>query len=363
MNDWNGSLVFFRNKKILVTGNTGFKGTWLTTWLTKLGSNVQGLSLGIPTEVSLFSDVGTEIEGLTNWMDICQTSDVRSIIQSLQPDVIFHLAAQSIVSKSFDDPLETWRTNTLGTVSLLEAVRLSSLKNCSIVMVTSDKVYLNHEWPWGYRETDELGGYDPYSASKAGAELAIRSYVSSGNFHERDIRIASVRAGNVIGGGDWAPGRVVPDAVRSWISRQSMTLRHPSSTRPWQHVLEPLSGYLLTAASLHKRKIESGQSLNFGPSDVTSQTALDLIRLLDNLLGGETRLKIKQGVGSKNESGLLRLSSEKALHLLGWRSRLSFEETVNWTADWYGRHNRGESALELCVEQIEKYQSLLNTSR
>jgi len=354
-------LLEFSGKRVLVTGNSGFKGAWLSTWLTELGAKVYGLSIGIPTEVSLFEDLGGSLKTETAWVDVCDTSEVQNFLEEKQPDFIFHLAAQPIVATSFGDPLETWRTNTLGTVSILEAIRRSNLVDVSVVMITSDKVYRNHEWPWGYRETDELGGDDPYSASKAGAELAIRSFVSSGYFNERNIRIASVRAGNVIGGGDWALGRVVPDAIRAWSAQQVLTLRNPSSTRPWQHVLEPLGGYLLTALALRNQTLTSGESLNFGPSDQSAKTVGDLAQSLSAALAGENPLRVDFGPRTLNESGLLRLSSDKSLQLLGWQALLNFEHTIKWTAAWYFHHNAGTEALTLCLEQIKKYQSLLDS--
>jgi CDP-glucose 4,6-dehydratase len=229
-------------------------------------------------------------------------------------------------------------------------------------MITSDKVYRNREWPWGYRETDELGGYDPYSASKAGAELAIRSYVNSGFFDHRDIKIASVRAGNVIGGGDWAQGRVVPDAVRAWSENTPLTLRNPLATRPWQHVLEPLSGYLLTAAALDRNVIDSGDSFNFGPSEQASKTVRDLVAGLGSRLGGGSPLRVEYGESSLSESGLLRLSSEKAQQILSWQPVLEFERNLDWTAQWYAQKLIGADALALTLEQIRNYQDLLGST-
>jgi len=352
----------FAGKKVLVTGNTGFKGAWFSTWLRELGSEVHGLSLDVPTEPSLFEDGGGEANQATSWVDVCDTEKVQEILEANKPDFIFHLAAQPIVGASFANPLETWRTNTLGTVSLLEALRRSNLTEVSAVMITSDKVYRNHEWPWGYRETDELGGHDPYSASKAGAELAIRSYVNSDFFEGRCIKIASVRAGNVIGGGDWAPGRVVPDAVRAWSENKPLVLRNPSATRPWQHVLEPLGGYLLTAAALDKNVIDSGESFNFGPSEQASKTVGDLVTGLGARLGGNSPLRVAYKESNLPESGLLRLSSEKAQQILSWQPVLEFERNLDWTAWWYTQKSLGAGALELALEQIRNYQDLLSST-
>jgi CDP-glucose 4,6-dehydratase len=352
----------FAGRKVLVTGNTGFKGAWFCTWLRELGSEVHGLSLGVPTEPSLFEDGGGEANQATSWVDVCDTEKVQEILEAKKPDFIFHLAAQPIVATSFVDPLETWRTNTLGSASILEALRRSSLLGVNVVMITSDKVYRNHEWPWGYRETDELGGHDPYSASKAGAELAIRSYVNSGFFENRNIKVASVRAGNVIGGGDWAPGRVVPDAVRAWSENKPLVLRNPSATRPWQHVLEPLGGYLLTAAALDRNVLNSGESFNFGPSEQASKTVGDLVAGLGSRLGGNSPLRVEYEESTLSESGLLRLSSEKAQQILSWRPVLEFERNLDWTAQWYTQKSLGADALALTLEQLRRYQDLLGST-
>jgi CDP-glucose 4,6-dehydratase len=352
----------YEGKKVLVTGNTGFKGSWLTTWLKEMGAEVSGLSLDVPTKPSLYQGLGGEPNQATYWADICDTEKVRKFLDKTKPDYVFHLAAQTIVNTSFANPFETWRTNTLGTVSLLEALRRSALTDVTVVMITSDKVYRNHEWPWGYRESDQLGGHDPYSASKAGAELAIYSYVNSGFFVDQNIRIASVRAGNVIGGGDWAENRVVPDAVRAWSENKPMVLRNPSATRPWQHVLEPLSGYLLTAAALDKQVLNSGETLNFGPSEHASMTVGDLVVGLRSRLGGERPLKIEYQPGTLPESGLLRLSSEKAQQMLSWQPVLNFGRTLEWTADWYAHQSMGTDALELSLEQIKSYQDMISSN-
>jgi CDP-glucose 4,6-dehydratase len=362
----NANEIFSRfiGKKVLVTGNTGFKGAWLSTWLHQLGAEVHGLSLNVPTEPSLFVAVGGEASQATSWVDVCDSNKVQEILEAERPDFIFHLAAQPIVGVSFNDPLETWRTNTLGSASLLDAIRRSSLSDVSVVMITSDKVYRNHEWHWGYRETDELGGYDPYSASKAGAEMVIRSYVNSGLFEKKNIKVVSVRAGNVIGGGDWAPGRIVPDAVRAWAACKPLFLRSPSATRPWQHVLEPLGGYLLTAAAMDKNLIVSGESFNFGPRENSSRTVGDVVAGLGSRLGGSPPLKIEYEQSSLQESGLLRLSSEKAEQVLSWQPVLDFEGNLDWTADWYAQNetSSGTDARRFTLDQIKAYQDLLNAT-
>lgn len=356
------SFSIFDGAPVLVTGNSGFKGSWLTLWLDYLGAQVHGLSKDTPTTPSLFEELGREdLVGATSWSDACDLDKVIDILNTKRPKFIFHLAAQALVATSFDEPLETWRANTMGTATVLEALRRSTLTDVTVVCITSDKVYLNKEWPWGYRETDELGGFDPYSASKAAAELAIRSYSNSGFFDSRGIRICSTRAGNVIGGGDWAAGRIVPDLVRAWESGRPLTLRNPESTRPWQHVLEPLGGYLLLASKLHKLETEQGRSFNFGPSEHESHTVISLVERLRRSLGAENELEFTLKPSTLKESSLLSLSSQRAEHELGWRPLLNFEETVDWTGAWYSARRKGEPVLEITRDQISKYTEKLLT--
>lgn len=257
-------LNVFANTKVLVTGHTGFKGSWLSLWLTQLGAQVSGISLGVPTEPSHFAAAGL-VERIQDYrLDIRDGTALKSLVQDIQPDFVFHLAAQPLVRRSYADPVETWQTNAMGTINVLEALR--GLKNpCVAVLITSDKCYDNVEWVWGYRETDALGGPDPYSASKGAAELAIRSYVRSYFPKDGPVRIGVGRAGNVIGGGDWADDRIVPDCVHAWSRGETVQLRNPLATRPWQHVLEPLSGYLNLAIALHLDAKWHGEPFNFGP--------------------------------------------------------------------------------------------------
>ncbi len=255
----------FSGSKVLITGHTGFKGSWLSLWLSGLGANVTGVSLDIPTEPSHFlSGSINEMLAKDLRLDIRDSAAMKDLIKVLQPDFVFHLAAQPIVRRSYADPVESWQTNTLGTVNILQALR-GLEKACTAVFITSDKCYDNVEWEWGYRETDALGGPDPYSASKGAAELAIRSYVRSYFPADGNIRIGVGRAGNVIGGGDWALDRIVPDCVRAWSRGENVELRNPAATRPWQHVLEPLSGYLNLALALKKDNKLHGEPFNFGP--------------------------------------------------------------------------------------------------
>ena len=268
----------FRDKKVLITGNTGFKGSWLSIWLNLLGAEIYGLAQEAPTKPSLFEEAGLGTIIKNNIIDIKDSKKVSDLVKYIQPDFIFHLAAQPLVNISYLNPIETWETNLIGTVNILDSMRFLT-KKCVGVIITSDKCYENQEWEWGYRESDSLGGSDPYSASKGSAELAFRSYYKS-FFINKDltnIRIASARAGNVIGGGDWADNRIVPDCIRAWKNKLPVEIKSPNSTRPFQHVLEPLSGYILLAEKLISDKSLSGESFNFGPSSNANYKVIDLV--------------------------------------------------------------------------------------
>ena len=349
----------YRGKRVLVTGHTGFKGAWLATWLLQLGAEVHGLSLGPVSEPSIFEVLA--LDGHLHHMlgDIQDRHVVERAVTEVCPDFVFHLAAQPIVRASFDDPLATLMTNVLGTAHVLESLRRLA-HPCSAVIITSDKAYRNVEWEWGYRETDELGGRDPYSASKACAELVIRSYQASYFFADSSpIRLASTRAGNVIGGGDWAESRVVPDCIRSWSQDQPVLVRNPASTRPWQHVLEPLSGYLTLGRALAAGEPVAGEAFNFGPAADVSAPVIELIRALSRYWSFSTHedpVRIVPDDGT-HEAGLLKLNCDKALARLQWRPTLDFEETVRMTAVWYERFYRpsGPSMFDFTLDQLDQY--------
>jgi CDP-glucose 4,6-dehydratase len=329
------SLINFNNKSVVVSGHTGFKGAWLTAWLKQLGAKVVGIALDPPTEPSHFSAARLSDGILDYRIDIRNRSELDEAIVAAQPDFVFHLAAQALVRRSYDDPLETWQTNVLGTLHVLEALRKLA-KPCAAVIITSDKCYDNVEWVWGYRETDSMGGPDPYSASKGAAELAIRSHIKS-YFPKEDakVRIASARAGNVIGGGDWAEHRIVPDCVKAWSANKLVELRNPHSTRPWQHVLEPLSGYLTLAMALTQRPELHGQPFNFGPQSQQNHSVLALVQQMA-LHWDQVRWQDVSGLSAgPYESGLLKLNCDKALHYLKWHAVMGFEDTVRMTAEWY----------------------------
>lgn len=346
----------FGNAKVLVTGHTGFKGSWLSLWLTHLGARVTGASLDVPTSPSHFN-AGQLAELLQDYrLDIRDAVPLKALVHEMQPDFVFHLAAQPLVRRSTADPVETWQTNTLGTVNVLEALR-EVTKPCVAVLITSDKCYDNVEWVWGYRETDVLGGPDPYSASKGAAELAIRSYVRSYFPREGSVRIGVGRAGNVIGGGDWAEDRIVPDCVRAWSQGEAVQLRNPLATRPWQHVLEPLSGYLAFAMALHAEARLHGEPFNFGPPADQNHSVGALVTAMAKHWERVRWEDVSSRYGGPHESGLLKLNCEKALHHLRWRAIWSFETTVCETTRWYRQYYRTPqiSIAELSLQQISSY--------
>jgi CDP-glucose 4,6-dehydratase len=346
----------YRGKKVLVTGNTGFKGAWLTLWLLELGAEVHGISNGVPTEPSMFEVLSLRNKIQYHELDIRDAAPLKKTILSIKPDFIFHLAAQPIVGTSYSDPVGTIATNALGTVHVLDAA--NGLENkCSLVMITSDKCYENVEWLWGYRETDRLGGKDIYSASKAAAEVLIYSYYHSFIKHKPNLTMASVRAGNVIGGGDWAEKRLVPDCIRAWIRDESVTIRNPNSTRPWQHVLEPISGYLVVAQHLAQGTKVNGEAFNFGPP---SDQIFSVREVLDAIAAhwklDSNREWVTVEAGTFHEAGLLKLSCEKANTQLRWWPVLNFAETMEFTASWYYQFYKEKNpVLDLTRHQIQEY--------
>lgn len=347
----------FYNKKILVTGHTGFKGSWLCIWLDYLGANVAGISNDVVSDPSNYSASSVSDFVQDYRVDIRDTNKVTSLVNEIQPDFVFHLAAQALVRPSYESPVETMTINAIGTANVLDALR-SIDKKVITVMITSDKAYDNVEWVWGYRETDRLGGKDPYSASKGMAELAIRSYVDSFfTAPDSNVRVGITRAGNVVGGGDWAVDRIVPDCMKAWANGNIVDIRSPHATRPWQHVLEPLSGYLCLAESLYLNGKNHGESYNFGPS---SDQNYPVSKLIDEMSKYWNQIKwndVSKNKGHVHEAGLLKLNCDKALFDLDWRSTLQFQETVKMTVEWYKAYyqNRAQSMHDFTVSQIKSY--------
>ena len=347
----------FQKKKVLITGNTGFKGSWLSIWLNLMGAKVHGLALKPPTKPSMFEEAKLDEIVKNNIIDIRNSKSVSNLVKEIQPDFIFHLAAQPLVKYSYLEPVETWQTNVMGTLNILDALRLLD-KKCVGIIITSDKCYENQEWDWGYRESDRLGGGDPYSASKGSAELAFISYFKSFFYSASisKIRIASVRAGNVIGGGDWAENRLVPDCIKAWEKNFPVEIKSPNSTRPFQHVLEPLSGYITLAEQLNSNKSLSGQSFNFGPSSNDNYKVIDVVRELSKKWEG-SKWHINKSKNKFSESKLLKLNCDKALSLIKWKPSLNFRTTMELTADWYYRFYKQDNfnTYEVCCDQIRKY--------
>jgi CDP-glucose 4,6-dehydratase len=340
-------------KRVWLTGGTGFKGSWLAEWLLMLGAKVRVFSLPPPTDPALFQQL--DLASRVDWQegDIRDATALRKSLLECQPDFVFHLAAQPLVRLSYTEPVETYQTNMLGTIHVLEALRHLD-KPCAAVMVTTDKCYENREWLHGYREDDPLGGHDPYSSSKAACELAIASWRRS-FFQNHPVKIASARAGNVIGGGDWAADRIVPDCIRALQAGKEIAVRNKKATRPWQHVLEPLSGYLALAAGLYTSENPGPlcSAFNFGPLLNANRTVSDVVSEALKHWPGDW---IDQSdPHAPHEAGRLNLTTEKAFHLLGWQPRWSFETAVQKTVEWYRAEHGGANPATLTRQQIREY--------
>ena len=343
----------FSGKKILITGHTGFKGSWLAFLLSEMGADVMGFALPPTTAVNHFDLL--KLDGKIRHVvgDIRDAALVAKTLQEFQPEFVFHLAAQALVRTSYDDPASTFSTNVMGSVNLLEAVRRCESVR-SLVYITSDKCYENVEWIWGYREIDRLGGRDPYSASKAAAEIVFSSYARS-FFEQRPmLGAASTRAGNVIGGGDWAVDRIIPDCIRAIEAGEPVRLRNPSATRPWQHVLEPLAGYMLLAARLYEEPKKWGGSWNFGPSTHEVRTVKNVAEVIVGHIG-KGRIEVVESQTQVHEARLLQLNCDKAHQLLGWYPRWHVEKTLEATALWYKNIMNGGNAEEITRAQIYEF--------
>lgn len=350
----------YKGKKVLITGHTGFKGTWLTSWFLKLGADVCGLSNEIPSTPSMFVELGLEDKIEHHYCDVCDLEPLSKIFQGFKPDFVFHLAAQAIVSASYRDPISTIQTNVMGTANVLEALRRLE-RECVAVLITSDKCYENVEWEWGYKETDPLGGRDVYSGSKGAAEVVIHAYQQSFFKSKSLVRMASARAGNVIGGGDWAKDRIVVDCMKHWADSTAVEIRSPSATRPWQHVLEPLSGYLTLGAQLLENFDLHGEAFNFGPKAEQNRTVLELLTDLSRTWGFDSdsdAYKITDNIPF-HEAGLLKLNCDKALFHLKWEANLHYVECVEFVSQWYySFYKEQQNMFDLTIKQIDDYERL-----
>jgi CDP-glucose 4,6-dehydratase len=348
----------YKGKKVLVTGHTGFKGSWLTTWLLDLGAEVCGISNEIPTQPSMFEELKLEEKIEHHFVDIRDLRELKKIFDSFQPDFLFHLAAQPIVSESYCNPLDTISTNVMGTANILEILR-SVEYDCQAVIVTSDKCYENVEWVWGYKETDPVGGRDIYSGSKGAAEVIFHAYQRS-FFNDADgkVKLATGRAGNVIGGGDWAADRIVADCMRAWNESKPVEIRCPDATRPWQHVLEPLSGYLTLGQGLVENSNNHGEQYNFGPRAEQNHTVKDLLSDLSEyweFKDSESAYLITGNIPF-HEAGLLKLNCDKALFHLKWEANLNYNECIKFVSEWYYNFYQGNNdMLEITRQQIKDY--------
>ena len=354
---------FWKNKKVFLTGHTGFKGSWLSLWLTSMGAEVTGFALPPSTESDIYNSC--DLDSFIKKSVFADVKDLRAVEQAMKqasPDIVIHMAAQSLVRFSYNDPVETFATNVMGTVNVLESARsISSLK--ATIIVTTDKCYENKEWDWGYRENDPLGGLDPYSSSKGCAELVTLAYrhsffnVTSNNKSTNSV--ASARAGNVIGGGDWSKDRLIPDAIRAFLSNKPLLIRNPLATRPWQHVLEPLSGYLILAEALYKNGSKFATSWNFGPRDEGTRSVSDVVDLLIRQWG-EAASWVKDGDVQPHEAKLLKLDCSKAKIGLNWSPKLDLERAIEMTTDWYKSNSCSQDMRKFSLKQINNFMQYTN---
>lgn len=355
LEDLEVNAAFWQGKRVLLTGHTGFKGSWLALWLGQLGARVTGFALPAQTpslfELAAVSNGLHDVQG-----DLRDLSALCDVMAQAQPEIILHLAAQPLVREGYRDPLHTYSTNVMGTLNLLEAVRQTGgVRAC--VVVTTDKVYANKEWPWAYRENEALGGHDPYSSSKACCELLAESYTASffppDAYSQHGFALATARAGNVLGGGDFAADRLIPDILAAWSVGNDVTLRNPHAIRPWQHVLEPLSGYLKLAQALYERGCSVGGAWNFGPRDVDMRTVNEIVALLAD--GWPQSPGWSVVPSAQHEAGILKLDSSRARHLLGWQTRWSLEQCLQQTLDWHLAWKRGDDMQAFTLGQLEAF--------
>ncbi len=349
-----GNDNFWRDRRVFITGSTGFKGSWLALWLADMGAQLAGYALPPEQNDDLFNAANIAAHCPTTFADIRDAKKLQDALTAFRPQTVFHLAAQPLVRRSYTDPLETWTTNVIGTSNLLEAVRhVKGIE--SVIVVATDKCYRNLEQARGYHEDDELGGDDPYSASKAAAEIAVASFRQS-FYKAAGIGLASARAGNVVGGGDWAQDRLIPDIVRAWQRNEEITLRYPHATRPWQHVLDCLHGYILLAEKLHTDRSSFSRAWNFGPPPQAEASVLNVLDLMSASLPVE---KTISEAPKPHEASRLVLNSTLAGEQLNWHVALDLAQTMRWTAEWYARYLHNESARHLALTQLREYRALV----
>jgi CDP-glucose 4,6-dehydratase len=364
---WQGALAglvnsmdanFWRGRRIFLTGHTGFKGGWLSIWLHKLGAEVTGYALPPPTDPSLFDLAGVQELTRSVNANVTDLHEIKRVIADFSPEIVIHMAAQPLVHAGYNDPVQTYQTNVMGTVNVLEAVRQSRGVR-AVLNVTTDKCYENREWEWGYRENDRLGGFDPYSNSKACSELVTQSYRNAffptELYEKHGVAVATARAGNVIGGGDWGTDRLVPDIVRAIVSQQPVKIRCPDSIRPWQYVLEPLSGYLTLIERLVQEGPRFAMSWNFGPQDESAQPVKWLVEQLTRQWGGSAAWEM-DSISYHHEARYLKLDCSRARSELGWCPKLTLQQAMQWTVDWYRAWNSGQDMREVCLRQISLYE-------
>jgi len=356
-------LSFWPNKKVLITGHTGFKGSWLSLWLLKLGAEPIGFALDPPTQPSFFEDADIASDMISIKGDVRDLRQLEDTIKTYRPEIVIHMAAQSLVRYSYENPLETYSTNIIGTGVVLEAVRKTDFIK-AVLIITSDKCYNNNEWIWGYRESDPMGGYDPYSSSKGCAELitsAYRdSYFSTDKYKEHGVVVASARAGNVIGGGDWADDRLIPDIMKSILKNDGVKIRNPEAIRPWQHVLEPLFGYLTLSQKMYENGVEYSGGWNFGPEYSDCKSVDWITNEIGHYWGERFKCSIDKQNIHPHEANFLMLDCSKAKRRLGWHPHLDLKTTLEWVNEWYMGYSRSiESAHEIADYQISRYTEML----
>lgn len=351
---------FWKNKTVLITGHTGFKGSWTSIWLSQMGCKVVGYAKPAPTKPSLFesSNIADSIVNIEG--DICDLEKVKQVVAEHKPEIVLHMAAQALVRESYDNPIETYMVNVIGTANILEAIR-SCERTRVFVGITTDKCYKKQDGPWGYKETDPLGGNDPYASSKAGSELVIHSYRKS-FFSQKKTAIASVRAGNVIGGGDWAKDRIIPDIMRAFQSGEMLHIRNPHAVRPWQFVMEPIRGYLMLAEKLWENPETFEDGWNFGPNEESSQEVGYIVKKLASQWGSEANWKLDT-IENPPEDAFLRLDSSKARWQLGWKPMIHLDECLDWITEWYQHQNKGGCVLEKTAEQLTRYEKICGISQ